>query len=240
MGWTLNGYAAQYTPTPFLRGYRNGEPCRNSKCAAYQPHTAELNPSLFGPCGDPLRSCSSWRRGASGTGPRRRRYAGISIAITRSPRQSTWSPDWWPTVACRARPRGIPIFPSACPAAEIDARRFTWLTVRLYSSEKADLLDIYYQSPDERWCLGGKFPILKGWATYCLDLTQNHWRETATGDVSKQWGGPSKRVSSLRIDPGNQADRWVAVDYVRLQTAAPGLQRRSDGRAAGNGPPDQV
>ena len=106
----------------------------------------------------------------------------------------------------------------------IDAAKFTWLTVRLYSSEKADVLDIYYESPDGRWCLGGKMPIEKGWATYRLDLTKNHWRETRSGDVSKQWGGPSKKVKSLRIDPGNQADRWVALDYAKLQAAEPGLQ----------------
>ena len=106
----------------------------------------------------------------------------------------------------------------------IDARQFTWLTVRMYSSEEADLLDVYYQSPDKRWCLGGKFPVAKGWATYRLDLAKNRWRETATGDESRQWGGPSRRVSTLRIDPGNQAGRWVAIDSVRLETAEPGLE----------------
>jgi hypothetical protein len=110
------------------------------------------------------------------------------------------------------------------PAEGIDARRFTWLTVRLYSSEQADVLDVYYQSPDKRWCLGGKFPVAKGWATYCMDLTKLRWRETATGDVSRQWGGPSKRVGSLRLDPGNQANRWVAIDYVRLETPRPDLK----------------
>jgi len=110
------------------------------------------------------------------------------------------------------------------PGGVIDAARFTWLTVRLYSSEKADVLDVYYESPDGRWCLGGKFPIERGWATYRLDLTRNAWRETRSGDVSRQWGGPSKQVKSLRIDPGNQADRWVALDYAKLETAEAGLQ----------------
>lgn len=110
------------------------------------------------------------------------------------------------------------------PGGVIDASKFTWLTVRLYSSDKADVLDVYYESPDGRWCLGGKLPIEKGWATYRLDLTKNHWRETRSGDVSRQWGGPSQRVKSLRIDPGNQADRWIALDYARLEAAAPGLQ----------------
>ncbi len=111
---------------------------------------------------------------------------------------------WDPYVSLRLPPEGI------------DARQLTWLTVRLYSSAPADVLDVYYQSPDGRWCLGGKLPIAQGWATYRLDLSRNSWRETRTGDDSRQWGGPSKRVASLRIDPGNQAGRWVAIDYVRL------------------------
>ena len=118
------------------------------------------------------------------------------------------------------------------PAAEIDARKFTWLTIHMYSSDKADQLAIYYQSPDfpqsdhpkNHACMGGKFPIVKGWATYRLDLTKNNWSMTQTGEESKQWGGPSGRVSSLRIDPGNQANRWLAIDYVKLQTAEAGLQ----------------
>ncbi len=110
------------------------------------------------------------------------------------------------------------------PVEGIDAARFTWLTVRMYSSEKADLLDVYYESPDNRWCLGGTLPVVQGWATYRMDLTKNRWRETQTGDASKQWGGPAKRVRALRIDPGNQARRWVALDYVKLQPATPGLE----------------
>ncbi len=110
------------------------------------------------------------------------------------------------------------------PTDGIDARQHSWLTVRLYSSEEADLLDIFYESPDKRWCLGGKLPIAKGWATYRMDLNKNRWRETTAGAESRQWGGPSRRVSSLRIDPGNQAERWVALDYVRLESPGPGLE----------------
>ncbi|NUQ64850.1 MAG: beta-galactosidase [Pirellulales bacterium] len=110
------------------------------------------------------------------------------------------------------------------PAEGIDAGKFTWLCVRMYSSAEADVLDVYYESPDGRWCLGGKSPIAKGWATYRMNLSQNAWRETRTGEDSRQWGGPSKRVKSLRIDPGNQADRWVMIDDVALQTAEAGFQ----------------
>ncbi|MBI2299079.1 MAG: hypothetical protein HYU66_09095 [Armatimonadetes bacterium] len=104
-----------------------------------------------------------------------------------------------------------------------DATALTQLTLRLYSSAPADLLDIYYKSPDGRWCLGGKLPIVKGWAVYRVDLTRNAWRETLTGDVSRQWGGPSRRVNSFRIDPGNQAERWVMVDEVHLAPPEPGF-----------------
>ena len=109
-----------------------------------------------------------------------------------------------------------PYFTLRLPPEPVDAQRFTWLTVRLYSSAPADVLDIYYASPDGRWCLGGKFPVARGWATYRVELTKNSWRETRAGEDSKQWGGPSQRVSELRIDPGNQADRWIAVDWVML------------------------
>lgn len=111
------------------------------------------------------------------------------------------------------------------PDGGINADELTWLTVRMYSSTEADLLDIYYQSLDGRWCLGGVLPIHKGWATYRVNLTQNNWRETRTGDSSKQWGGPSKQVASFRIDPGNQADRWVMIDTVRLHAAEAGLEQ---------------
>ncbi len=114
---------------------------------------------------------------------------------------------WDPHFSLRVAPEGI------------DATQFTWLTVRLYSSAQADVLDIYYQSPDGNWCLGGKLPIEQGWRTYRLDLTKNSWRETRSSDEARQWGGPGKRVSALRIDPGNQQDRWIAIDYVLLQKA---------------------
>ncbi|MCX6898368.1 MAG: beta-galactosidase [Verrucomicrobia bacterium] len=102
-----------------------------------------------------------------------------------------------------------------------DARQLTWLTVRMYSSADADLLDVYYGSPDGHWCLGGKLRIRKGWATYRFDLSKNNWRETTAGDAAKQWGGPSKRVTSFRLDPGNQAERWIMIDRVCIEPAQP-------------------
>ncbi|MEW6357014.1 MAG: beta-galactosidase [Planctomycetota bacterium] len=111
----------------------------------------------------------------------------------------------------------------AVPTKGIDANKLTWLTVRMYSSTQADLLDIYYKSTEGHWCLGGKLPIEKGWATYRVDLVGNSWRETQTGEASRQWGGPCKRVATLRIDPGNQAGRWIIVDDVRLLPADAGL-----------------
>ena len=63
-----------------------------------------------------------------------------------------------------------PYFSLRLPPAGIDANQLTWLTVRLYSSAAADVLDVYYESPDGRWCLGGKYPVVQGWATYRIDL----------------------------------------------------------------------
>lgn len=116
-----------------------------------------------------------------------------------------------------------PYFMLRCPDEGFDAAQLTALTVRMYSSADADLLDVYYRSPDGRWCLGGKLPIHKGWATYRLDLSKNIWRETTAGNAAKQWGGPSRRVSAFRIDPGNQAGRWIMIDRVRVEPLTAGF-----------------
>lgn len=109
-----------------------------------------------------------------------------------------------------------PHFYVRLPAGGISAQEFTWLETRLYSSAPADLLDIYYHNAEGYWCLGGKFPIAQGWAVYRVDLTKNVWRETRTGEASRRWGGPSGRVVGFRLDPGNEANRWIIVDYVKL------------------------
>ncbi len=116
-----------------------------------------------------------------------------------------------------------PHFSLRCPKEGFDAAHMSALTVRMYSSADADLLDVYYGSPDGRWCLGGKLFVRKGWATYRLDLSKNNWRETTAGDVSKQWGGPAKRVSAFRLDPGNQAERWLLIDLVCIGPVPPGF-----------------
>lgn len=35
---------------------------------------------------------------------------------------------------------------------------------------------------------------------------------------ARRWGGPSARVASFRIDPGNQEEQWVMVDWVELSS----------------------
>jgi hypothetical protein len=110
------------------------------------------------------------------------------------------------------------------PRIPTDVSGLHWLTVRLYSSAPADLLDVYYKSADGRWCLGGTLKVARGWAVYRMDLTRNAWRETDTGDASRQWGGPERNLISLRLDPGNEAGRWVILDYAKLSGPEPGLE----------------
>lgn len=101
------------------------------------------------------------------------------------------------------------------PEGGIQAADYQSLQVRLFSSGPADLLDIYYKTAEDYWCLGGSLPIKAGWAIYSVDLATNKWRETHW-DEARKWGGPDGQIVSFRIDPGNQADRWVMVDWVRL------------------------
>jgi hypothetical protein len=117
--------------------------------------------------------------------------------------------------ALKGLSRWDPYFYLALPAAGINATDYRLLEVRLFSSAPADLLDIYYRTARGYWCLGGTLPVKAGWAVYRVDLEKNHWRETHWPEA-KKWGGPDGRVVALRLDPGNEAGRWVMVDWVRL------------------------
>jgi len=103
------------------------------------------------------------------------------------------------------------------PDEGLKASETSRLTARIYSSAAADNLSIYYQADDGRWGLGPTIPIVAGLAEYRLDLTQVNWRESSPQEGSKQWGGVTGRIVRLRIDPGNQENRWIAIDSVKLE-----------------------
>jgi Beta-galactosidase len=111
----------------------------------------------------------------------------------------------------------------ALPPGGLDATEWEALSARIYSSAPADVLDVYYQSPDGRWGLGASFPIARGWATYTVSLADLAWHESSPAEGSRQWGGTEKRVSVFRLDPGNEADRWVMLDWVKLHSTLEGL-----------------
>ncbi len=98
----------------------------------------------------------------------------------------------------------------------LDAKTYSRMTLRLYSSKPADHVAVYYKSPNGQWGLGKSLPVAKGWAVYRLDLNRADWHESGGGTSAQRWGGSTGKVVSLRIDPGNQADRWIVVDDVRL------------------------
>ncbi len=102
------------------------------------------------------------------------------------------------------------------PREGIDTTRMRYLEVRLYSSAPADMLDVYYQSPNGDWALLGGPPIRRGWATYRMDLSTMVGHEGAGSASWGRWGGSEHRAASFRLDPGNQADRWLAISSVRL------------------------
>jgi len=103
------------------------------------------------------------------------------------------------------------------PADGLEGRTLSRLTLRLYSSAAADHVAVYYQSPNGEWGLGKTLPVAQGWATYRLDLTQANWGESGGGAGAAQWGGRTGQILRLRIDPGNEAGRWVMLDSVRLE-----------------------
>jgi len=126
-----------------------------------------------------------------------------------------------------------PYFYLRLPKEGIDVSELHFLTARIYSSAEADVLDVYYQHPNGHWGLGATLPIKRGWATYRADLRQAEWHE-GSGPEGRQWGGPSRRIISFRLDPGNQEGRWLLVDSVRLTrdpTGPLGVETEPRGRA---------
>lgn len=121
-----------------------------------------------------------------------------------------------------------PYFSLALPSGGIDAKQLTILKTRFYSSAPADALAIYYLAPNGDWALSAGPAIKAGWNEMTLDLTRDiDWAHGDVGSADKNdaaaraWGGREKRVTSLRLDPGNQPDRDIKFDYVALQ-GAPG------------------
>ncbi len=102
------------------------------------------------------------------------------------------------------------------PEGGLDVSGTPHLTVRLYSSAPADVLDVYYACADGRWGLGATLPIQRGWVVYRADLREANWHEGSPHADARRWGGPSGRISALRLDPGNQAGRWVVFDRIEL------------------------
>jgi len=136
----------------------------------------------------------------------------------------------------------------ALPKGGIDGKSLTRLTLRLYSSTAADHIAVYYKCDDERWALGTSHPVVQGLAEYRIDLKQLQYHGDASPlEGSRQWGGTSGRITTFRIDPGNQAGRWIAIDEVRLdpineEPFEPGVTRLSTegGRLAAVTVPESV
>jgi len=108
------------------------------------------------------------------------------------------------------------------PKEGLDVRELPYLTVRLYSSAAADVLDVYYKCADGRWGLGATHAIEPGWAVYRADMRKAEWHESGAPTEGRQWGGRTKRLATFRIDPGNQTDRLIVIDSVALTTEATG------------------
>ena len=131
-----------------------------------------------------------------------------------------------------------PYFSLALPAGGLDAKQLTVLKTRFYSSAPADALAVYYQAPNGDWAISAGPAIKAGWNEMTLDLNRDiDWAHGDAGsadkndDAARAWGGREKRVTALRLDPGNQADRDIKFDYVALQSAI-GAATKAGGTAA--------
>jgi hypothetical protein len=111
-----------------------------------------------------------------------------------------------------------PFFYLALPEKEINAKVYRYLSVQLYSSEPANNLAVYYQSPKGNWGLGSTpLPVQKGWHQYNVDMeTQPVWAKSADAAATPVWGGTEKLINKLRLDPGDEKGREIRVREVVL------------------------
>ncbi len=150
--------------------------------------------------------------------------AGTDCVELRSPAEITGTNNPVPGQVAHSHvgPDGLgSVRAAACPPTESTPGSTRGLRCGCTRPKRADLLDIFYESPDKRWCSAASCRLPRAGPPTA-------WTSTRIAGVkrppapSRQWGGPSRRVSSLH--PGNQAERWVALDYVRLESPGPGLE----------------
>ena len=128
-----------------------------------------------------------------------------------------------------------PFLSLSVPNDGLDATRYTFLTIRIFSSAPGDVLDIYYSAPNGDASIGGSFPVAQGWAIYTVDLNKVGWRKTESSTPEAAvWGGREKKVNGLRLDPGNEADREIKLDWAEL-TGAQGKEHRADRELSATG-----
>jgi hypothetical protein len=109
------------------------------------------------------------------------------------------------------------------PAAPIDGRKYTHMSMRLYSSNKGSAA-VLWSTCDWKItsCRGSKnFPVQQGWSTITIPMFQ-----------SANW----TRVVALKLLPTNVAHTRIQLDWARLYSPSPGVDitwsDSSPGRAA--------
>lgn len=109
-------------------------------------------------------------------------------------------------------------------SAQIDARRFTRLRARLYSSTQARLTLIVHAVGEQRQH-ATDLHLNAGWNELDVDLSERSFTALApdadgTEHVSVAWGGRSGRIDELRLYLAADGALDVRLDYLRF--AAPG------------------
>jgi len=120
----------------------------------------------------------------------------------------------------------------------LDAARCSALTIRAWMSESDDDWGFVYTGRQGEWALATGPRTVSGWALYKVDLHALDWGPGGQfgGPGSQKWGGTSRLVTSLRLDPGNRPNRTILIDYVALGPCTPqwqpGVIRESTGLAS--------
>ncbi len=101
------------------------------------------------------------------------------------------------------------------------AARYSELLMELDSSE-ATRMQLYFYASDSLTEIYGseKVPVAAGRQTLRLSLDQLRWRAIPSG-APAQWGGVTRAVSLLRVDPADRAGIHMRIQRIELSARAP-------------------
>lgn len=107
-----------------------------------------------------------------------------------------------------------------------DAAKYNILEFKVYASAPGKMI-LYYIAPGgEMASMDAAIEISAGWNEYEIEFNEQKFgkgyhSKASEGKKYQEWGGGSRKVSGLRLDPWFKKGTTVKFDYIKLITDEP-------------------